>query len=375
MSKNQKLIPYIHTDNQTWDRYFVDVKSRMIYFEAKINGKRIKFSTKEKFPNGVKAKRYANSELDRRTGKKTSHVKTLISEELKSWLLFKESEGHKYDTLNNIRRAERQIKEYWGDKLPNEITRDSFAEWCAWWKSKHPSIQMENAVKYFNNFCRYLHEKVVNQSPLLPSLLYFKDPNRHLVKAKRAKKKERIFTQDEFAKIYATAANDSEACVVLFMYTMATRIDETLNLNFTDRVFLNKQNPIYRWTVGNNKAGLVGEHYLHQSLINPLKKISERRKLEKTHLVFPQKLDNLKPMREQMIDWESWRKRANLGWHWTPHTFRHTCLSYLFANPHNPHAIICKLYRVSIQVALATYVKVTPESMLAIRDSLEVKLK
>lgn len=369
MSTRQILKPLI-VDGKPWDHYFYDSKTGIIYYEARIDGKRIKFSTKEKIPS--KAKIEANRELKKRLGLFKQNVRTLVKEELKAWLLFKESEGHKQDTLNNIRRAKKQIEEYWGDKLPSDITRDSFAEWCAWWKENHSDIQMENAVKYFNNFCRYLHEKVVNGRPLLASILYFQDPNRKLIKAKRAKKKERVFTPEEFQKVHATAVNEVEALAVMFMYTMATRIDETLNLNFSERINVDREMPTYQWTVDDNKAGLIGQHFLHQSLIAPTRSLYLRRLSEKTDLLFPQKQDNLKPLREQMIDWEAWRKRADLGWHWTPHTFRHTCLTMLFNNKDNPQAVICKLYRVSIQTAMQTYIKVTDEAKLAIKDSIEV---
>ena len=370
----QVLVPYVHTDGVVWEFFFEDPKSRVIYFSKKHNGKRIKFSTKEKAPNGIKAKRFANAEFDRRIGKTTAHVRNLIVDELKAFLRFKETEGWKYDTLNNIRRAVRQIEPFWGDKLPNEIDRDSFAKWVEWWKENNTEIEMENAVKYFNNFCVYLHEKVVNNRPLLPSRLRFKDPNRKVIKARRARKKERIFTADEFRRVHATAANEDEALVVHIMYTMATRIDETLKLNFSDRILLDREMPVYRWTVDNNKAEKIGRHALHPSLIEPLRRLRERRKSEGTQLLFPQKFDNLKALSSQQIDWAAWRDRANLGWHWTAHTFKHTILTNLFNDPRNPQLVICELYRTSLQVALEVYVKMTEDSIVMMRDRIEVKL-
>lgn len=375
MSAKQKLVPYVHTDGQEWDHYFFDPRSQIIYFLKSHNGKKIKFSTKEKIPNGLKAKRYANAEFDRRTGKRKAHVRTLIKEELAAWELLKESEGHKYDTMNNIRRARKQIEEFWGDRLPPEITRDTLAEWYAWWRANHPDIQIENAVKYMRNFARYLHEKVVNDRPLLASVPKISDPNRKAIRAKRAKKKERVLTGPEFKQIHSTAANSIEALVAHIMYTMATRIDETLKLDFRDKIRLDEEVPVYRWNVGETKAeALEGRHALHLSLLEPLRELRVQRRAERTTLLFPQKINNQAPLREQQIDWDAWRKRADLEWHWTPHTFRHTCLTNLFNDPRNPHAVICKQYRVSLGVALETYVKVTREAMLSIRDTIEVSL-
>jgi|GEM_PF-3833904 len=373
MKLNQKLIPYVHTDGEKWDYFRVDPISQIIYFEKKHNGKRIKFSTKEKVPNGIKAKRFANLEFDRRTGKKIKQgLFSLIKEELESYLKLKETEGLKCDTMNNVRGV-LQINEYWGKKLPHEITRDTFADWVSWWRQKHSDIQMENAIKYFNNFCTYLHQKVVNDRPLLPSSLRFKDPNMKQIKAKRARKKERIFTHEEFKLVHDTAANEVEALIVHLMYTMATRIDETLKLDFS-RIILDRDVPVYRWSSDNNKAGKIGEHALHPSLIRPLKRLREMRRAEGTILLFPQLRDNQKARAEQDVDWDEWRKRADLDWHWTPHIFRHTCLTLLFNDAKNPQAIICKLYRTSLQVALETYIKVTQESTIAMRDSIHVDL-
>lgn len=375
-----KLVPYIHTDGKMHEHYFVNVSSRdvdgkhgTIFFLKSHNGKKIRFSTKEREPNINKAKAFANKEFDRRTGKAIRQVRNLIKEELVPYLLLKENEGLAYDTMNNVRRAVKQIEKFWGDKLPNEINRDSFAEWCAWWKVHHPDIEMENAIKYFNNFCTYLHEKVINDRPLLVSKLRFQDPNRHRIKAARELKKERIFTPEEFAIVYSTAANEEEALVVHTMYTMATRIEETLSNDF-DRILLDQDVPVYRWYSGNNKAKKVGENALHPSLIEPYRRLRERRRSEGTRLFFPQKLNNQKPTYEQQIDWDGWRKRANLGWHWTSHTFRHTCLTNLFNDPRNPQLIICKLYRISIEVAMKIYVKVLRETMLAMRNSIVVDL-
>lgn len=373
----QKLIPYVHpVDNQQWDHFFVDEKSLVIYFEKKHNGKRIKFSCKEKYPEGgVRAKRFANAEFDRRIGKKKNpHVKNLVKEELELWLKVKEKESLAYDTMNNIRRAKRQIEEFWGDFLPHEITLDNASLWYDDWKLKHPDISIENAVKYMNNFCGYLAQKQVNGVPLLPAVPLFADPDRKETLIKREVKKNRILTEDEFKKILETAESLEHEILVLFMYTMATRIDETLKMRFGVHIILEAEIPVYRWFMGSNKADLAGQHALHLLLIPRLEMLYKIRLAEGNDLLFPQKFKKTQPAREQHIDWDKWRERANLGWHWTSHIFRHTCLSLLFNNAANPQATICKQYRVSLSVALDTYIKTTTEAMLQMRDAIKLDL-
>lgn len=372
MSSHQKLVPYLHTDGKTWPHYFVDERSGIIYFEKKHNGKRVKFSTKVK--SGVKARVFANAEFDRRIGKKKSHVRTLIKEELRAWVKVKESEDLDYDTLNNIRRAAKQIGEYWGDMLPDEITVDSAPLWYEYWQLKHSDISIENAVKYMNAFCRYLNQKVVGGQALLPAVPKFSAPDRKVRMIARKKKQERILTTDEFTKIFQAASSDEERIAALFMYTMAARVEETLTLDFDRTILLDQDVPAYRWFAGQNKADLVGEHALPSVLIPYLEALREVRKSQGTTLLFPQKINNQVPLKEQQIDWNSWRDRADLGWHWTSKIFRHTCLSNLFNDPRNPQATICKQYRVSLQVALETYVKTTRAAMLLMRDIIEVKI-
>lgn len=364
----QALIPYIHDDGTEWEYYFTDPKTRIIYYERRLNSKRIKFSTRE--TNGNKAKRFANAELEIRLGKKAKPRK-LIRDHLKNWLNIKETEGLDIYTLYGIRRAKTEIAEYWGDMLPSEITRDTMAEFYLWWR-ENKKHQMENVLKWLKNFCRYLHETMENGHSVLPAVPKIKDPNRDLIKMKRAKAKERTFTKAEVAKIRKAAASPDDELVALIMHTMATRIEETLQLDFGRTVLLDEPVPVYRWYFGQNKADHFGQHALHLALIPRLQALRERRRAEGTLLLFPQARDNQKSLRSQMIDWDAWRARADLGWHWTAHTFRHSTLTDLFNDEKNPQAALCKQYRVSLEVALETYVKTTSETMLRLRDAIEV---
>lgn len=374
MSQSQKLVPYVHTDGEVWKHFFVDVKSQIIQYEAKINGKRIKFSTKEKFPNGVKAKRFANSELDRRLGRKKTVVRTLIKEELKLYKKMKESENLKYDTMNNIYRAINDIEEFWGNKLPSEINNDLIGEWFDWWRANKGSLQMENVIKYMRNFCKYLSQKVVGGFPMLPAIPRISDPRKKEIRAARKKKKENIFTAEEFKAIYNAAGSLENRVLCLMMYTMATRVTETLEMCFDSEIYLDGGSEIYRWRTDQNKAGLDGFHSLHPRLVPLLRTLRTKRIEEGTKRLFPQKFNIQAPLKSQQVDWVDWEKKAGLGWHWTAHTFRHTCLSNLFNNHNNPQLLICKLYRISYKEAEETYVKPTVDGREKMRTTLEVVL-
>lgn len=371
----QKLNPFIDESGERRDNYYVDSRTDILYFKKGHGGKKIKFSTGFTSNNFVKAQRYANKEFDFRIGKKKKiSTSSLIKDELELWVRVKETEGLAYDTLNNVRRAKRQIAAFWGEKFPSEIGQDSLAEWYVWWKANHPKIDMENAVKYMRNFCGYLAQKIVNGRPLLPIVPDISDPDYKKIRRRRKKKKERIFSASDLKVLIKTAESELHQLIILIMYTMATRITETLTMSFDSEIFLRDNPPRYRWSDGQNKADHDGWHALHPTLIPRLTQLRVQRFSEGTKRLFPQQADNFAALKEQQIDWAAWRKRAALGWHWTPHTFRHTCLSNLFNDPKNPQAIICKLYRVSLATAMETYIKPTAEGIERLREAIEVRL-
>ncbi len=364
----------LYDNNARVPDFYYDVKTNVIYLIKSIDGKKEKVSSGVKRPNIAKAKREAFKALKKKITAKKLKTSTLIKDELNSWLAVKESEGLATDTLNNVRRAKMQIEEFWGSRYPHEINTDVMPEWYAWWRENNPDIEMENAIKYMRNFCKYLTQKIVNEKPMLPVVPKITDPNYKKIRRARKKKKERVFTHDELETILDATEDADEQIIVLFMYTMATRITETLELRFDEQILLDMKDPIYRWSDGQNKADHDGWHILHPALLVSLKNMRQARKAEATTRLFPQKIDNQKAIREQMIDWDGWRKRANLGWHWTPHTFRHTCLTNLFSDPKNPQGLICKLYRVSLAVAMETYIHPTEESRLQMRNAIKVEL-
>jgi integrase len=368
---NQAFIPLVQEGTRVPD-CFVDAKTGVIYFIKSVDGKKVKFSTKETIWT-TKTKAFVNKTLKIKLGKQKLRITPLIKDELPLYLAVKLSEGLKPLTEKNIKNAVKRIEPFWADRFPHEINRDNLAEWYQWLDKTYPGEQKENPVKYMRNFCYYLAEKVHNGFPLLPAVPKISDPDRKRIKAERIEKKGRIFLKEEFTKLYR-AGDEQEKLIALFMYTMASRVNETLSLRFGKQILLNQETPVYRWTLGQNKADHIGEHALPTALIAPLRALESKRKKEGTDLLFPQRGNNKRPLRAQMVDWKSWSKRAGLDWHWTSHTFRHTCLSNLFNDEKNPQALICKLYRTSLAVALAVYIKPTKSGIEKLRNAIEVEL-
>jgi len=193
---SQTLLPAYDGPSRVPD-FFYDRQTEVIYFLKSINNKKIKFSTKVKLPDLAKAKRVANGLLKKKLAPNKAVVRTLIKDEIEHWFQTKQSEGLKYDTLNNVRRAKNEIAEYWGSMFPSDITRDSIAKWVNWFKQTKPDRQIENNIKYMRVFCRYLAEKVQHGYPLLPAVPKIKNPDYREVRAARKKKKEKILSHDD----------------------------------------------------------------------------------------------------------------------------------------------------------------------------------
>lgn len=385
MNMGQGFVPYVHTDGKTWEHYFVDPASRhpekrlggFIYFIKSHEGHKIKFTTRIREPNGIQAKKEANRKFKEIISKGKRFARYTIGEELHLFAKVREAEGGGEETKKIYRRNIKYLRQFWGEKFPNEINRQTLADFYNWWALTHRDPKtgrphtMENVLKVFRNFCRFLTEKQHNGIPLLPAIPKMEDPNKIDIIAERKKKKERILTKAEFRSILDSALTEREYFTSLIMYTMATRVEETLDLDFLRNILLDEPVPVYRWYVDSNKAKRMGQHALPTFLIEPLRALREFRRRQGTHLLFPQANNAQKPMWAAQIDWDGWRKRAGLDWHWTSHTFRHTCLTNLIGSG-VPHATIMKLYRVSLQVLTQTYHHVTDQDRISYRDIIEV---
>jgi integrase len=349
--------------------FYADSVTGIVYLVKSLGGKKFKISSGVKRDNLLTAKRKANQKLQERLRAGRVRITPLIKDEIPLWREVKVSEKLSPRTMVNIDQAIKRIEGFWGSMFPHEIDRANIAKWYTWLERNYPGQLKEKPIKYLRNFARFLAEKTHHGQPLLPAVPRIANPDYRETMAARKKKKGRTFTRAEFKAVYE-AGSPNQKLVALFMYTMATRIEETLTLKFDEQIVdLWGDRPLYCWEIGQNKADLSGKHAIHSLTVERL-----RLRSRASQLVFPQLGNPDKPLRPQMIDWDGWRERANLGWHWTSHTFRHTCLTTLFSDEKNPQALICKLYRVSLAVALATYIHATDQGMEKMREAIEVKI-
>lgn len=360
---SQTYLP-LFVDEKRMDGFFYDPISDFIHFIKSMNGKKVKFSTKVKRPFHKKAKEEANRKLKELFGDKRISVQPLIKDETPKWVLVKQSENLDHRTMQKIYQGLKRIEPFWGDKFPKEVDADSFAAWLAWLDNKYPGQQKFNSLKQFKGLCRYMNSKQHEGYALLPAIPRMVDPDQKKNIAARKKKTERILTTKEFRKI-CKVANDTENLAAHIMYKMATRVEETLEMQFGEQVIQAPGGWRYVWSIDQNKADLEGAHDFPDSLRALLKK----RHAKGIKRLFPQERDVTKALKPQQINWDDWRDRAKLGWHWTSKTFRHTCLSHLFSDPKHAQAVICSQYRVSLAVAMSTYVKATKNSIRRLKNA------
>jgi integrase len=354
-----------HLGNESHD-FYVDSLSGIYYFIKSIDGRMIKFSTKSK--NLTTAKRIASKELKRRLGSQKATHQPLLGHWMRKYLKEKIDDGKIGESAKkNATNAIKQSFNFWKDLRPEEVNKDRWAEFYKWYKETY-GFQFENAHKYFRNFLNWLSEEKHFGQPVLLRVPKIQNPESRETRKMRKEKKDHVFSDRDFKKIY-DVASERERALILLMFTMGFRVEsDALSAKWKQFRF-DLSPPIYVFNEFENKAGLEGRQAIHTLTLEHL--IRWKEKTGHSEWVFPQQNDPRKHLRSQMIGWDDLRARAKIGWHWTAHTFRHTCLTRLAEKGHPMH-LICKCFRISAQEFMHTYAHLTPEGLGQMQDAIEV---
>lgn len=348
--------------------FYLDSRSGIFYFIKSIEGKVIKFSTKT--TNLTTAKRVAAKELKKRLNLKKPTAQPLLGYWMKKYLKEKlEDSSIGESAKKNAKNSIKQAFEFFRDYRPEEITKDLWGEFYAWHKRTY-GFQFENAHKYFRNFLNWLSEERYFGQPVLFSVPRLQNPESKETRKARKEKKDHIFSDREFKKIY-DVCGDRERVLILLMFTMGFRVEsDALSAKWKQFKF-DLDPPVYIFGEFDNKAGLEGRQAIHSLALEHL--LEWRKTAGYSEWVFPQKNDPTKHLRAQMINWAELRAKAKIGWHWTAHTFRHSCLTRLAERGHPMH-LICKCFRISAQEFMQTYAHLTPEGISQMQNAIEVEL-
>lgn len=363
---SRKLIPYIDEKGKEVENYKVYSVGGNIYFRKMIDGEEISFSTGVK--NITKAKMIAGKRLKKDFGKAKVATKSTIGEELQIYLAARLKEDIGKSTKKNIKNAIRDLMPFWKHKMAFEITSDEWLEYCEWHKFEY-GTQVENAHKYFKAFCRWLHQPRKGRGSGIPFIPILKNPESKSVRINRKRKKERVFTPEEFTKIYRVCEGDRKLLVTL-MYTMAFRVESDALSARWAQFKLDAEVPYFYFGEGDNKAGLEGRQAIHSLALRLL--IQQRNISGHSEFVFPLKNNPTQYTKRGAFSWGEVKEKSGVSWGWTPHTFRHSCLTNL-AERGFPQHLICKCFRISNQEFMETYAHLTPEGLLKMQNAIEVK--
>lgn len=346
------------------DHYYLDSRSRVIYFVRKVQDEIIKFSTGIKYDGSpsciIKASRIVSvKEKEKKEVKKKGHfLNILMGEHLDLFLVQAEKSGDKKGTLQSKNNSVKHLKEFFEGHLPSEVTSD---EWLAFIKSfqeKNPGFTMFNVTKHFRSVIKQLHENgVITKKPKIYN------PNRQKEEVKRRKKRHRPYEVVEILQMDAVC-NDDQRLALWLGYNEAFRLDDCVKLNW-DRVHLSKSAPFVEFYGDENKTGFTGKVPLSDTSTELL---MERRKSAKGEWVFPLVSDPNTPMLSQQIRFEDvvLNSKVKYGSH---HILRHTRLTEDFGNPSLPDTLVMKIRRVSLAVALEHYIHPSVEDFEKFRNS------
>lgn len=381
--KGQRLIKI-----EEKDHYYYDSKSSIIYWVRK------NLNDPEKVSSGVvfdrtdektikssllKASRIIPIKLkekkDKEKKRKSANTK-LIGDYLDD-MLDKNSHFHASkknpvsdETLESYKTSVAKLKPFFEGYLPDELTpdplefqeaglefKDPWIEFTKYFQVTYPGYNFFNVNKHFRALCKYLHE-----NGLMKKRAKIFNPFEKKEKIARRKKTQRIFTPEEVLLMDAVC-NEDQRLALWLGYDQAFRQDDCVNLEWT-RIHLGAA-PHVIFHGDDNKAGFVGKIPLSDTCAELLR---ERRKKSTSYLVFPLKTDDSRQMLVQQFEFEKVIRNSGVN-HGSHKTLRHTRLTEDFGNPELDNALVMKIRRVSLQVALEHYIHPTDSDFEKFRNT------
>ena len=345
--KGQKLIKI-----KSKDHYYYDEKSRVIYFVRKVQDEIIKFSTGivyiEDSPSClIKAARIISvkEKEQREKRKKDQNLNKLMSDHLDEFLVRSEKDGNKPGTLESKRNSIAHLKNYFDGHFADEVTSDEWLEFVKIFQAENPGFNMFNLTKHFRSVCKFLHnEGLIKKYPKIFN------PFKQKEEIKRKKKRHRIYTSEEILLMDAVC-NDDQRLILWLGYDMAFRQDDCVKLTW-DRCQLSKTRPLIEFHGDDNKTGFAGKIPLSDTCAELLR---ERRRAAIGPWVFHLGSDPQTPMMSQQLRFEDVVRNSGVKYG-SHQILRHTRLTEDFGNPDLPDALVMKIRRVSLAVALEHYI-------------------
>jgi len=374
-SNGQKFIKIVGRDH-----YFYDSKTTIIYWIKKSFGSVQKVSSGIKY-NGpgsiLKASRVFPEKIldynEKKKKKQKVELQKLLGEHFDDFLVRSEKDGNKESTLETKKNSVKHLRDFFGNYLPNEIIptheqehdpnfKSMWLQFVDHMQKKHPNYNMSNLTKHFRAVVRFLHnDGVIKKKPKVFN------PLRQVENIRRKKKRHRIYSHEEIS-LMDTVCNEDQRMALWLGYDMAFRLSDCVRLTW-DRVDLNKSNPIIVFHGDENKTGFAGRVPISNTCAELL---LEKRKSKISNFVFHLKSDPEQQMLEQALKFEEVVRRSgvNYGSH---QLLRHSRLTEDFSNPNLDNALVMKIRRISLQVALEHYIHPTDTDLEKFRNTSKIR--
>lgn len=376
------------------DHYYYDAKSFVIYY---VRSGGLKFSTGVKLDNSsekarrsslIKASRIVPTKEKEHREKKKKFQKTLAQNRLVGDyledMLDKKSHFHRSkikpvsdETLESYRTSVSHLKPFFEAYLPSELVpnfddvllgvdgvvmkQDPWLEFVDHMQAKIPGYNMFNVTKHFRSLTKYLHSHgVISVKPKIFNPFSQKE------KVARRKKTHRTYTPGEILLMDAVC-NEDQRLALWLGYDQAFRQNDCVELSW-ERLHLGS-NPHVIFHGDDNKAGFVGKIPLSDTCAALLR---ERRNSTNSPWVFPLKTEPDRHMLVQVFEFEKVIRSSGVKYG-SHKTLRHTRLTEDFGDPNLDNALVMKIRRVSLAVALEHYIHPTTADFEKFRNTSKAK--
>jgi integrase len=275
-----------------------------------------------------------------------------MSEHFDDFLKRSITDGDRPNTVKSKENSVKHLRSFFGEDEPNGVTAE---RWLAFCGSRAANINLFNCTKHFRAICKFLHE-----SGLLEKRPKIFNPRRKKEAIARRRKKSRIYSLADVRSIEACCNGEQQICLYLG-YDMAFRMDDCLRLTW-DRVILEGDGSGFIIFHGDdNKTEFVGKCPMSSKVYELLMIRMTFEIAALGGLVF-------KAKSSAQMNFKSVIEKSGIGFG-TFHTLRHTRLTEDFGNPDLPQAMVCKIRRVSLAVALEHYIHPSDSDMEKFRNT------
>lgn len=377
-SNNQKLVRI-----ESKEHYYYDAKSKIIYYIRKNLGKIEKVSSGVIFEDKgsiIRASRIIPIKLKERqdkTKRQKQSLNKLVGDYLEN-MTDLNSHFHKskntpvsLETLESYKTSKSHLMPFFEGYLPSELIpdanvdphdfKDPWIEFIKYFEAKNPGFNLFNITKHFRALTKYMHDNgIISKRPKVFN------PNAQKEKVSRRKKTHRTFDPMHITMMDLVCSEDQRGALWLG-YNEAFRQDDCVSLEWS-RINLGAS-PSVIFHGDDNKAKFVGKIPLSDISADWLR---QRRKGSTSPFVFPLKSDQNRSMLPQAFQFETVIRESgvNFGSH---KTLRHTRLTEDFGNSELDNALVMKVRRVSLAVALESYIHPTDGQLEKFRNTGKAK--